>query len=736
MGLSKCLLVIILFAGFHSSAQISFPTPKVNGEFNGPFPSWLNVKTGFGAKGDGHTDDTRALQAALMEVAKGSKYNTMYLPAGVYLVSKTLLLDYQINISVIGADPVKTVIKWVGQPQGTMLRLNGVAYSKFDRITFDGNSLADVAVEQSWDGNHPFFDTGNEYADDIFTDVGFGIHGGHLGHGFAETTILRDRFIRNSKAGISLGNFNALDIWIRNCLFEGCAVGVTNSFGAGNFKVYQCLFCHSSQSDLSMGNTGEFSIRGNTSIGSARFFSAQYTRNPACILIEGNTIIDPLKNPVISVGNQGPVIFTHNVIRSPAGASGHVATFSSDCLCYGNTFTVDDPIDPGDRGVGYDNRVVTKAQLNGLAVPFPSSFEPKVNRKVFEIPVGADAALIQKIINQAAKLAGKRPVIHFPFSFYKISVTLIIPAGSDLQMVGDGFGDHHTSVLSWSGEPHGTLLRISGTCSATLKDITLKGDTGTTNLQITGADKAGSLIFLQEFHQDYGQTGIFVDHFDHGTVFAQDIGLSGLKTAVKIVGGSQNTASKTLPGQTIIYDGAESNNLVSHEVTGGGKLTVQDSWYEGNVKSIYASLSGNSTFIGMGNHIAVLPKTSALLMHDFSGEVLFAANDLTGLLTQTGKSETSRIFILGILAEDEAFLHNQAKKADVAMMNRARNYGSKLINGGSYAISDLQPDSKRVIQEFRNQVGEKQDTIDTRATISLYRVMSINGKTGLYIGGR
>jgi hypothetical protein len=95
-----------------------------------------------------------------------------------------------------------------------MLWVNGIAYSRFTRLTFNGRHRASVAIEQSWDHVKPHFDTGNEYSDVYFVDVAYGIHGGFKEHGFAETSIRRSHFVRNTKAGVSLGNFNALDIWV------------------------------------------------------------------------------------------------------------------------------------------------------------------------------------------------------------------------------------------------------------------------------------------------------------------------------------------------------------------------------------------------------------------------------------------------------------------------------------------------------------------------------------------
>ena len=138
------------------------------------------------------------------------------------------------NISIVGEDPATTVIVWDGEAGGTLLWLNGIAYSRFD-LTFDGRRRASIAVDQSWDMKQPNFDTGNAYSDDRFVDVEYGIHGGFKGGGFAETSIRRARFLRSTKAGVALGNFNALDIWIWYSIFEDCEMGVTNNPGAETF---------------------------------------------------------------------------------------------------------------------------------------------------------------------------------------------------------------------------------------------------------------------------------------------------------------------------------------------------------------------------------------------------------------------------------------------------------------------------------------------------------------------
>ncbi len=63
---------------------------------------------------------------------------------------------------------------------------------------------------------------------------------------------------------------------------------------------------------------------------------------------------------------------------------------------------------------------------------------------------GADAATIQASIDAAAALKkGQRPIVHLPKGQYKIEKTIVIPAGTDLRVLGDGANESATA-LTWT----------------------------------------------------------------------------------------------------------------------------------------------------------------------------------------------------------------------------------------------------------------------------------------------
>ena len=440
----------------------------------GPFPSWTSVKAAYGAVGDGTADDTPALQRGLTEVGTSDHSPVLFLPQGTYRITRTLTVTGTPNISLVGEDPATTTILWDGETGGTMMSVDGVSYSRFSRLTFQGQGRASIAVDQSWNGTRPTFDTGNEYADDRFLDVEYGIHGGFKGYGFAETSILRAEFVRNAKAGVALGNFNALDVWIWDSRFDQCGTGVTNGSGAGNFHVYNSVFRQSAVSDLAMGNTGGFSARGNYSVGSRAFFKSVVSKAyPATIHLQRNTIIDTADPVAIDLRNQGPGLFTDNVIRTAASGFGPVIAWSgadgADVTSVGNTFTVANPISTNGRLITIDDRTVAPGAID-VAEPSLPGVPKNVGRQVFDVAAGARADAIQQAIDKAALQNGNRPIVHIPFGTYPISETLTIPAG-DIQLVGDGFG----TILRWTGTGRGPVLAVKGPSKATLREIQIDG---------------------------------------------------------------------------------------------------------------------------------------------------------------------------------------------------------------------------------------------------------------------
>lgn len=745
MGLKNTIIYCLLFFALGSDAQNPGSIPKNGDEFVGPFKSWLNAKDNFGAKGNGVTDDSNALQAAFDAVAKGDHGPTLYLPQGTYLITRTLLMNYHINVSIIGADPANTIIKWGGPAHGTMMLVNGTAYSKFDRITFNGNRVANIGVEQSWDFKKPNFDTGNEYADDVFTDLVFGINGGNLKYGFAETTILRDKFIRITAAGVSLGNFNALDIWIRDSYFQDCAVGVTNTYGAGNFRLYHNLFSNSTISDISIGNTGGFSVRDNTSIGSKQFFNARGTYNPAITIIQGNTIIDPVNTQAVTINNQGPTVFMNNIIRSrPDATGGSVAQFTcggqSTSFVTGNVFTVKNPVMVDDCSIEYNNKVVSANSLNNLQRPILPGFEPHTNRQVFEVPPGANAGVIQSVIDKAATASGNRPVVHFPYGNYNITATLYLPQNTDMQLVGDGYGK--ATTLNWTGTGAGPILVIAGPNKATLRDITFKGNAASTNILITNADQKGSRVYLQEFIQMGGNQGLIADQLDYTTILGYNVEFSGLQKAVNVIGGRLAAAGRPAEGRTIIYSGAESSNRISHEVSNGGNLMVQDTWYEGGNKSTFANLSGNGFFIADGDRISTPQQTEvpSVVIKNFSGKAVFLANNFNDRFAVSGNGSRAKLLGIGLMTEDYPFVTDTTSpKANIKILvSRTRNHPTLLNRTGSNKIADVGVfDQKFVADMLGDMLTVQYINIGSlpngASDVRFYRVISTGGAKGLAI---
>jgi hypothetical protein len=154
------------------------------------------------AIGDGQADDTAAIQGALAALRDGS---SLYFPSGTYRITAPLTLRNPTGARWIGGLIVgsgrDTKWVWDGADGGTMLLLNGMAYSRFVGLDLDGRGRAGVGFHyQATQG--------------FQTEV---THRHLAFRGFTNAAVLED----HSDNGQALA-----ETTFENCLFEDCDRGV------------------------------------------------------------------------------------------------------------------------------------------------------------------------------------------------------------------------------------------------------------------------------------------------------------------------------------------------------------------------------------------------------------------------------------------------------------------------------------------------------------------------------
>lgn len=470
-------------------------------EFNGPYSSWADVKGQFGAKGNGKDDDTKALQRAIDNLSTPPKgfntgkdaYMVVYLPAGTYCISSTLVLKGKIAVSIIGEDPQRTIIKWTGKDSDTMFWANGSAYFKLSRLTWDANGRKDMeGVGIHWkdrwnDATSQSFATLNiEVSDNYFTG-GFktGIGGGTTrpagtGANDSEITIRRCSF-HNCTYGIDILGYNALDYWIWDCCFLQCSTGVHCAFG--NYHIYRSYFSGSTLSDVHNNNGYYNSIRGCYSVNSNDFSSDEgASSNPFKRVFQDNIVIRPHIVP-IRHNHMGKISLYGNSFGKSIDTTFKYSVYNRswfngiyEALSINNRYVYGDPImldrDPH-KVYTYGDKIVADIQQDTLSFLRSMDHTPaKVTRKIIEVPIGADANAIQAILDQAVALNGQRPVVHFRVGTYLIDKTLEIPSRSDMQLAGDGWL-YSTIIqqkdsITFRSRP---LLQVGGPSYISIRDL-------------------------------------------------------------------------------------------------------------------------------------------------------------------------------------------------------------------------------------------------------------------------
>ena len=254
------------------SAASALAIPELNWQ---PRSDWVNVKTAVtpAAIGDGKTDDTAALQAALNIVDSGT---TLYLPAGIYRITRTLDFDRPrpLGVTIIGHGR-STIIRWDGKVGGPMLWIHGGAvHTRYVGLTWDGDNRAAVGIEHS----SKTFETEVLHQHEAFlnlTDAGILIgrrvpqsDPKEVHNESAELEYVNCLFA-NCRRGVAFVSFNDYDNTFDGCEFRRSAIGIQDLHG--NVYARDSHFENSAIVDLSIASEHASSVRRCTSTGSNRF---------------------------------------------------------------------------------------------------------------------------------------------------------------------------------------------------------------------------------------------------------------------------------------------------------------------------------------------------------------------------------------------------------------------------------------------------------------------------------
>ena len=714
------LIVCLLQCG---RGDILAQTASMRDEFNGPFKSWANVKQRFNAKGDGRIDDTKSLQEAFdgmtderfgINSTTGNAYSVVYLPRGIYRVTKPLYLTKKVGFIIVGEDPENTIILYDGANNGTIIYNNGSSYFQISRIQFRTNNKSDITgIGIHWgtemNSSNSYAPQGMEISDCIFRN-GFarGIAGGSFGKvqqdaTNSEVSIRNCHFYQCTDAAIMISGYNALNYWVWNCRFYQCKVGVHNRFG--NSYVYRSYFKGSTKSDVFNHHGYYSSIRGCYSDSSKYFYLDDgYSCNPFKRVLEANVVKNSGDFP-IEYSDFGFITLLNNYFFRNANKeftiSANIVTRNSICkpdeykvFSIGNYFEYPVPFrinkqllsnhkySVGDYGFGKQKpNLDEKSMLAEILLPFTK----KVQRKVFEIPSGASREEIQVVINEASSTTwrGKRPVVHLPWGKYNIERPLVIPAGSDIKMTGDGF--LRATVLKATPTLNDNyFILVKGPSYVTIENLQIGWETGKkdnqSGIKFDNIDQQNARVFIDQIKAPWSTQALLVNSLTNTYVQKTN---SYYAYRDEIIGSPLHATGKAT--STVNLFGGQPGFF---SVKNYGKYFVKDTWFEGTVKEgIPFRVTGNGTIVIDCARLGVYdrgPSYPVLEATNFTGKFLLMNSYVDNTILVDNKSAAGTMMFINLQMNFDPIV-----KANGPKNNRMLNMSGIASDQQKKTVNDL-----------------------------------------------
>lgn len=614
----------------------------------GPQTGWANLRTTYGARGDGTTDDSAALQRAFDELGTSGRPATLFVPAGRYRITTTISLTRKDSVTIIGEDPATTSIDWAGPANsgsdttsntGVMLLGQGSSGIRIGRLTFNGNGRANYGIRWRWAGysSGDLFPSGMQHYDLVFQDMEIGIGAG-CGRCTQQDTaeyshVYRTQFLRCSYAGLQMDDFNSLLWGVIDSYFEDNGTGVL--IGAGNANVYDSTFVRSRTADVGAFLATFVGARGNISSGSRHFFASN--GNTGTATLQNNVVLDPTA-AAVDVTDGRLITIIGNRFRT--GSAIAVENRNATVLSAGNQFSDSVGITRATytllRSLDDQFGVSVNATVPGRPVA-PTAFAGQVFT-----PAALTGTAIQSAIDQAA--AVDNALVYLPAGTYNVGQTITVPAGRAIRIVGDG--TQRTILISSNPAVATPVMQLRGPSRASLQDLTFHGGYNTTptadELLISGADQVGGAVIAYGISVTGPNTsnyGVVVDGVDNSNVELILPHYFGGRAGALLVRGGTSAASLANAAPNVrMVDGfagvGGANGTATYRIENGGRLMTLEQWAETTI-SPFASIvdRGNLTVSG-GNFGYSAPSRQFIAALGFSGRMsligaLFGSADVS-----------------------------------------------------------------------------------------------------------